>query len=312
MAASDAEVVVACANILGESPTWSAAEQALYWVDIRAPALHRFEPARNLHNRWVMPELCPAVVLASNATVVLAWRRSLVHFDPRRNETTHLVDIEPPSPENRLNEAKVDRVGRLWVGSMRDFGAAVCGSLYMLTSIGQPKQVLSGIRVPNCLGWSPDNRVMYFADSGDGDLRSYRYDFDTATLNDEQILVPHGVLPGRPDGCAVDAEGCLWNARYGGGCVARITPDGRTAAKLKLAVSQPTSCSFGGPDLQTLYITTAAQRLSPAEHLQQPFAGHLFAAKIDVPGLLDMEFSYRARPTVDEAMPVREGQSLRD
>ncbi len=287
--ATHAEPVVPCANILGESATWSVREQALYWVDIRAPALHRFEPATGRHQHWPMPELCAAVALASHG-VVLAWRQSLMHFDTLREESTLLVEIESPSQENRLNEAKVDRAGRLWVGSMRDFGVAVSGSLYVVSDTLSVDRVLTDIRIPNSLGWSPDNRTMYFADTGNGALCAYSYDLKRGNASGMRTLVADGALPGRPDGCAVDSEGFLWNARYGASCVARISPDGRMDAIVSVPASQPTSCALGGPDLRTLYITTASQRLSDTERSKQPEAGHVFAVRIPVAGLPDTEF----------------------
>jgi sugar lactone lactonase YvrE len=282
-------VLVPCANILGESPTWSTKEQALYWVDIRAHSLHRFQPATSSHKEWSFAELCPAVILAKNG-VVIAAGQSLLWFDPQRGSATHLIDVEPLRAGNRLNEARADRKGRLWVGSMRDFGAAICGSLYKVTDTLTVERVLQSICIPNSLAWSPDNRTMYFADSADGVLRAYDYDHEQGSLGDARVLVPAEVLPGRPDGCAVDSEGCLWNARYGAGCVARIAPNGTILSTIDLPVSQPTSCALGGADLRTLYITTAAQRLSEAERLHQPYAGHLLAMEVDVSGLPEAEF----------------------
>lgn len=290
MKAREPEVIVPCRNLLGESPTWSHREQALYWVDIRGRVLHRFEPASRSHRHWIMPELCSAVVLAKDGLIV-AWERSLRYFDVQLGETNYLADIEPLDLANRLNEAKADRQGRLWVGSMRDFGAAVSGALYCLTTPPLAKRVFSDICIPNSLSWSPDNRTMYFADTADGALRAYDYDWETGTPMNVRILVPNGELPGRPDGCTVDAEGFLWNARYGAGCVVRIAPNGRAVSSIKLPVAQPTSCTLGGPDFRKLFITTAAQQLNAAERMKQPFAGHLFAVDVDVPGMPDGEFA---------------------
>lgn len=290
-----AEAVVQCANILGESVIWSTRHHALYWVDIRAPALHRFAPGSGRHDSWKMPDLCPAVVLTHDG-VALASRRSLLRFDFGSGMPAHILDIEPHSLGNRLNEAKVDRGGRLWIGSMRDFGAAVTGSLYSVSRTLQVRRILGDIRIPNSLGWSPDNRTMYFADTGNGALCAYSYDMETGAIRNMRILVEDGVLPGRPDGCAVDSEGFIWSARYGGGCVARISPAGRIVATIGIPASQPTSCALGGSDLRTLYVTTARQRLSDTQLVEQPQAGQIFAARVDVPGLPEMEFDF-AKPS---------------
>ncbi len=285
-----ADIAVPCANILGETATWSEREQALYWVDIRAPALHRLTPGSGQHQSWPMPELCGAVVPAASG-VLLAFRHNLMHFDVVAGCLTPLIEVEPAALDNRLNEAKCDRSGRLWLGSMRDFGTAVTGSLYRIGRDLHPERVLSGVAVPNSLGWSPDGRTMYFSDTPKLVLRAYEYEPDTGTLGAMCPLVEADRLPGRPDGCTVDAEGHVWNARYGAGCVARIAPDGRLTAMVHLPVSQPTSCALGGAGLRTLFITTARQRLDPAQLKSQPHAGHLFAVEVNVPGLPDTEFA---------------------
>lgn len=288
-----AVIAVACGNILGETAAWSVREQALYWVDIRAPALHRLEPAGGDHRSWPMPELCSAVILARSG-IVLAFKTALMHFNVTEGRLTPLLDVEPKALNNRLNEAKCDRAGRLWIGSMRDFGAAVTGSLYRIGGDLRQSRVLTGITIPNSLGWSPDGGTMYFADTATGVLGAYAFDQAEGTLGTMRIFVAADVLPGRPDGCTVDAEGHVWNARYGAGCVARLAPDGTVRQIVSLPTSQPTSCALGGADLCTLFVTTARQRLSPEQLAEQLDAGHLFAARVNVPGLPEPLFAYGA------------------
>lgn len=283
-----ASVAVACSNILGESATWSVREQALYWVDIRAPALHRLHPESGGHVQWPMPELCGAVVLAEQG-VVVALRRHLAAFDPVGGGLRRLLEVEPPDLDNRLNEARCDRSGRLWVGSMRDFGATINGSLYAVDAQLAVRRVLGHVRIPNSLGWSPDDAFMYFADTGEGVVRRYGFDLATGQVGLSQVHAGAGIA-GRPDGAAVDSEGCLWSARYQAGCVVRVDPEGRVVCSIELPASQPTSCALGGPQLRTLFITTARQKLSEAELQDQPGAGHLLCAEVDVPGLQDTEF----------------------
>jgi sugar lactone lactonase YvrE len=285
-----AHVVVACGNILGETATWSERERALYWVDIRAPALHRFDPARGEHRQWPMPELCCAVVPMPNG-VLLAFPRHLAQFDPISGEFVKLCEIEPESLNNRLNEAKCDLEGRLWVGSMRDFGAATTGSLYRVWPDLRVDRVLTDITVPNSLGWSPDGQTMYFADTPTRILRAYAFDPESGDIGATRALLPADALPGRPDGCTVDAEGHVWSARIGAGCVARISPEGEIAAIVEVDASQPASCALGGPGLRTLFITTAKQKLDAEQLRIQPHAGDLFAVEVDVPGMPDVEFA---------------------
>ena len=286
-----ARVAVGCGCMLGESATWSEREQALYWIDIRAPALHRFDPASLHHRSWMLPELCGAVVPAREG-VVLALRRDLMHFDPASAKLTPLCTIEPAALDNRLNEAKCDGQGRLWVGSMRDFAAATTGSLYRVDpGTLLPERVLTPVTIPNGLGWSPDGRTMFFSDTADGAIRAYEYGPNMGQPGKMRELVPGSVLPGRPDGCAVDALGHLWTTRFGAGCVIRVAPDGRAVARIDLPTSQPASCALGGPNLTTLFITTAKQRLPQDELTKQAEAGHLFAIEVEVPGLSDVEFN---------------------
>jgi len=276
-------------HTLGESPVWSVREQALYFVDLRAPAVHRFDPSAGRVTSWAMPDLVGAVVLARGGDLIVALASGVVRLDPVRGTTRALVAPEPRALGNRMNESKSDRAGRLWTSTMRDYGAADSGALYRVDPGLGIVRWLGGLRVPNGLAWSPDDRTMYFADTGDGRLRAYDYDSDAGAPGAMRVVLAEGAAPGRPDGGTVDAEGCYWSARYGGGCVVRVTPDGEIDRVVALPVSQPTSCAFGDADLRTLYVTTARQRLDDVALASQPAAGALFALRTDVGGLPEPE-----------------------
>jgi sugar lactone lactonase YvrE len=277
-------------DILGESAIWCSADNVLYWVDIRAPALRRLDPRTGLVTSWAMNDLCGAVVLSKDRRLLLAMRTGVFTFDPVRETLQPFVAPEPESLNNRLNDSKCDRGGRLWTGTMRDYGLARTGSLYRIDANSSCTRMLGDISVPNALSWSPDNRFMYFADTPDGHIRAYQFDAGEGRLGAMKI-VESGKLPGRPDGATVDSEGCLWSARYQGSCVVRITPDGRVDRLVEMPASQVTSCALGGPDLRTLYITTARQKLTPADISSQPLAGGLFAVRVDVAGLPEPRFA---------------------
>lgn len=292
-----AEVAVGCSNVLGETPTWNISEQCLYWVDIRAPALHRLD-CTGTHEQWPMPDLSGAVVSSEGGGVIVAQRRGILHFDPATQMISPLADLEPAGIDNRLNEAKCDRNGRLWIGSMRDFGAATEGALYRIDADLAVTKMLCDITIPNSLAWSPDDRFVYFADTATGLLKRYDFDLAGGTLGDASVFTDRDV-PGRPDGCTVDAEGFVWNARPGAGLVLRLTPDGEIIERISLGdVTTPTACALGGPDLKTLFITTAKQRLSTAELAAQPHAGDLFSIAVEVPGLPEPGFRYAPPPMV--------------
>jgi sugar lactone lactonase YvrE len=289
--APSAERVGDSLHALGESPMWSARDRALWYVDLRACALHRFDPASGATLLWKFPELVAGVVLAPHGRLAIAFASRVVLFDPASGTSAPLVTPEEPSLGNRLNETKGDRQGRLWTSSMRDFAAATTGSLYRIERDRQVVRLLGPVTVPNGLAWSPDARTLYFADTPDGRLRAYEFDPATGEIGTMRVLCETGVVPGKPDGAAVDADGCVWSARYGGGCVARITPRGEVDRIVELPVTQVASCAFGGDDLRTLYITTARQRLDEAALAREPLAGALFALRVAVSGLPEVELA---------------------
>jgi sugar lactone lactonase YvrE len=287
---SAAQVVAATSDLLGESPLWCPEQGTLFWVDIRAPALRRLEPASGQIRSFVLPELCGAVSFSSPGRVVLSLSSGLYLFDLSTEALSPLVAPEPAERGNRLNDTKADRRGRLWVGTMRDYGAATTGALYRVGPDLVCTATIAPVTVPNAISWSPDDRVMYFADTGDGRIRAYDFDVERGTLGRMRILVEAGLIPGKPDGATVDAEGCVWNARFGGGAVVRITPEGALDRTIPIPVSFVTSCAFGGTDLTTLYVTTARQKLTPAELNAQPYAGAVFAVDAGVRGLPEPRF----------------------
>jgi len=278
-------------HALGEAPAWSARDRALWYVDLRACALHRHDPASGAHAQWTFDEPVAGIVPAHDGRWAVALASRVVLFDPVNGESSTLVVPEAPELGNRLNETKCDRQGRLWTSSMRDFGAATTGAVYRLGRDRRAVKMLSPITVPNGLVWSPEARTMYFADTRDGRLRAYEFDPASGNLGAMRVLCEAGAAPGRPDGAAVDANGCVWSARYGGGCVARITPRGDVDRIVTLPASQVTSCAFGDDDLRTLYITTARQRLDDAALAREPLAGALFALRMAVGGLPEAELA---------------------
>jgi sugar lactone lactonase YvrE len=280
-------------DIVGESPVWCGETGRLWWVDIRAPALRRLDPSTGALASFAMPDLCGAVMLTRDERVLVSLRLGVFVFDPRTSTLAPLCAPEPPSLDNRLNESKCDRRGRLWVSTMRDFGLAASGALYRIDARLACARMLGEITVPNAIAWSPDDRTMYFADTRDGRLRAYDFDADAGTLGAMRVLNADGIA-GRPDGAAVDAEGGVWSARYGGGIVARILPDGRVDRIVAIPATQVTSCAFGGAGLRTLFITTARQKLTAEELAAQPAAGGLFAVDAGVAGLPEPRFTIPA------------------
>lgn len=279
----DASFRVASPHVatLGESPMWCAQRNTLFWVDVRGPALFALDG-----RRWPLPEIAGGLVPGGDGSLVLAMKSGLFRFED--GNLTPYLTIEPPALGNRLNDLKCDRAGRLWVGTMRDFGAATTGALYCVER-SDVRRVLTDITIPNGPCWSPDGGTFYFADTADGRIHAYDYD---GGLRNARTLVDRDLLPGRPDGATVDAEGFVWSARYGGGGIARIDPSGRVERFLRLPVSQVSSVMFGGEDLRTLYVTTSRQRMSEEALAQEPLAGMLLTIDAGVRGLPEPRYVF--------------------
>ncbi|MGE0748751.1 MAG: SMP-30/gluconolactonase/LRE family protein [Rhodospirillales bacterium] len=276
--------------VLGESPLWSPDQAALYYVDIHGPAIHRFVPATGRRDSWAMPAAIGSIGRAAGGRLVAALADGLHLFDPATGALTSIVDPEPDKPAHRLNDGKVDRAGRFWVGSLCEPDYAAVGALYRVGGDARVARLLDGLRIPNALCWSPDDRTMYFADSRERRLTAF--DFDPAagvpTNRREVAAVPDGL--GSPDGATVDADGGIWSAHMFGGRITRYMPDGRIDRVIELPVRPVTSCCFGGADLRTLYITTATVGLDESALAQQPLAGSLFAVDAGVQGLPEPVF----------------------
>jgi sugar lactone lactonase YvrE len=194
-------------------------------------------------------------------------------------------------PTNRFNDGRCDRGGRFWAGTMSDGPRLPTGSLYRLDADGTCTKMRGGIVIPNSIAWSPDDRVMYFADTHLHTIWAYDFDLATGAMRNERVFADSSNLPGYPDGSCVDAESCLWNAEYGGWRVVRYAPDGKIDRVVELPVSNPTCCCFGGKDLDTLYISTARQHLTSEQLTREPLAGGLFAARPGVLGLPEARFA---------------------
>lgn len=276
-------------DLLGEGPVWCPREQALYWVDIRAPAVRRLGPDGAV-TTWPMPEQVGSIALRESGGILVALQSALSVFDPATGAITRLADAPGHGPGLRFNDGKCDRQGRFWVGTMRAGEAQVPGFLYRLDGAGCTA-VLDGIGIPNSLCWSPDGRTMYFTDSPKRVIWAFPYDPATGAIGEcrDFATLPAPLVA---DGGTVDAEGYLWSANYNGWRVTRFAPDGRVDRIVPVPASNITSCAFGGPDLGTLFITSAYQGLDDAARAQQPAAGGLFAIDVGVKGLPEPRFAY--------------------
>jgi L-arabinonolactonase len=283
--------VVDAGNKLGEVPVWDVAEQALYWVDIEKRLLQRFRLADGDVRIWTMPERIGSFALRRDGGLVVAFESGFAFYDLETGAVERLAAPEAHIPTNRFNDGKCDREGRFWAGTMDDRLTAHSGGLYRLDPDLSCHRMDGGIGISNSLAWSPDDRTMYFADTLDRTI--YRYDFDRSrgAVSNRRVFATTHARPGSPDGSTIDAEGFLWNAEWDGWAVVRYAPDGSVDRVVELPVEKPTSCMFGGPDLATLYVTSAVWDLTPAQRERQPQAGGLFAVDVGVRGLPEPRFA---------------------
>ena len=282
----DVSCVLDARDALGESPVWSIGEAALYRVDIVGQRVHRWHPATGQQSFWPMPCAVGSIGLRQRGGLVVALRSGFAALDTRSGALTPLAHPEPDIPTNRLNDGKVSPDGRFWAGTMDERATKEpVAALYRLDSDHRLRRMVPGLKVSNGLAWSPDGRTMYHSDSRAGTV--WRYDHDPATgeLGERQVFVDYRPEWGRPDGAAVDAEGCYWSAGVTAGRLNRFSPQGQLMSYVRMPVSHPTMPCFGGPELKTLYVTSLRAEV-PAEVLPNtPLAGGVFALLPGVAGL---------------------------
>ncbi len=268
---------------LGECPVWDERGQALYFVDIEAPALLRFNPAKGATKRWPMPAKIGSFALDSRGGAVLALVTGFARFDFANGALTPIANPISSIADHRFNDGGADPAGRFWSGTMHLSTRRATGKIYCLDG-GTARAVYDGFFVPNGFAWSPDGTRFFLNDSP---RAMFVAEFDAAAgrAGAPYVFANVSAAPGYPDGMAIDAEGFLWNARWDGGGVARFAPDGRLDRFVPLPVSRPTSCAFGGPKRDRLYVTSARIGLGAATLAREPQAGGIFAFDPGVSGL---------------------------
>jgi D-xylonolactonase len=268
---------------LGEGPFWSAAEEAVWFVDIKGKAIHRFHEPTGQTRSWPAPSEPGFALPARDGSLIAGLKSGLHRFDPKTGEFKLLQVVEPKARNNRLNDGYVDANGYLWFGSMDDDEKDPTGALYQLLAGGARSRDDKYV-ITNGPTTSPDGRTLYHTDT----LQKVLYAFDKApdgTLSNKRVFARIGEGDGHPDGPITDVEGCIWSGLFGGWGLNRYSADGRKLSKLAMPVANITKAAFGGKDLRTLYVTSAWKGLSAKERAEQPLAGGLFRVRVDVAGL---------------------------
>lgn len=274
---------------------WHEAHAAAYWTDINRFLIHRFTPADHNVRSWFFEEPVTALALTNRDDVLAVVLGSRVilwepEADRRRNHTFEFEGW----PQVRLNDGRADPRGSLWVGSMRNNvnadgssgeGGGQDGILYRIDPDGGTTIHRRNVGISNTLAWSPDRRRFYFGDSLANIIWSYDYDPQTGNISNESPFLEN--FPrGLPDGSTVDSLGYLWNCRFYGACIVRVAPNGKIDRIIEMPVRNVTTCTFGGSDRKTLYITTASTEAAPSDRL----AGGLFTLESDAPGQPENRF----------------------
>jgi len=289
--------------LLGEGLCWSPRQQALYWVDIFGQRLMRLHWPSAQRAQWHLPETISTVAERSSAAgLIVALRQRIAFFDPDSGSLHTLHEAEADLPGNRFNDGKCDAQGRFWVGSMDAACQAPSGSLYCVipgvASDGAPPPTWlacawdARFPVINGPAWSLDGRTMWLNDTARNVIHRCAFDPASGAVSEPAVWLRLAKGDGYPDGMTVDRDGRLWIAHWGGGCVTcHAGDDGRELARIELPTSNITNVAFGGPDLRTLFVSSAAAELSDAQRAAQPLAGALFAVPTDALGVAAHRFA---------------------
>ncbi|HEV7912223.1 MAG TPA: SMP-30/gluconolactonase/LRE family protein [Albitalea sp.] len=284
---------VAEPSLLGESPMWHPREQLLYWCDIPGRRLNRFDPRSGVSSHWSFDCEPASCAPRLDRALLLAMRDGLWRFDTDGGKRT-LISAPPYDPtKERFNDGKCDPQGRFWVGTIYEPRDPALAALYCHDG-HELKRKADGITVSNGLGFSPDGRTMYWSDTKAHTIYAFDFDPPTGELSRRHVFASFPLKQpgqdlddygGRPDGAAVDVDGCYWVAMFEGQRLLRLSPSGELLREVVLPVRCPTMPCFGGPDLRTLYITTSRENRPADELAAQPLAGCVLSLRVDVPGL---------------------------
>jgi sugar lactone lactonase YvrE len=283
----DFEVVSAAGAELGEGPVWDARSSRVAWVDIMAKRIHLTDPVTGGSETIEVPLHVGAVAPRAAGGFVAALQDGfwVVGDGPAER----IASMPGARPGLRFNDGKCDPAGRFWAGTMAYDQAPGAGALYRLEPDGQAAMVLAGVTVSNGLAWSLDGRTMYYIDTPTQRIDAFSYVASTGEIGDRHPEIHIAAEAGAPDGMTIDADGGLWVALWGGAAVHRYL-DGRLERVIKLPVSQPTSCCFGGERLDELYVTSAWEGLSPRQRREEPLAGALFRVRPGLRGIAPAVF----------------------
>ena len=273
---------------LAESPAWDESTQTLYWVDIRGKRIHAWKDGRD--ESILLDETIGCIAPRRDGGLVAALRASIVTLDRFAPESTLIARVPDPA-SNRFNDGKCDPAGRFLAGTMDDAEQVTSGVLYSFESGQPPRRLFDGIRIANGLAWSPDYKTFYYIDTATRQVRAYDYDLDSGNVSNPRVAIQVPESMGWPDGMTSDMEGKLWIALWGGAKVARWNPlNGQLEAEVSVPALQTSSCVFGGPRRDVLYVTSARVSMDVSALETYPHSGGLFQIQTQTEGMPTFEF----------------------
>lgn len=283
----DIECVLQWDAIVGESPVWHPQEQRLYWIDIQGKQVHRFDPESKANKSFLLPEIVTCIALRAQGGLILTLEKSFAFFDPATNHLQRISSVEENIPANRFNDGKCDPQGRFWAGTMdAKEWKRPSGNLYRMDCDQKVSLMQTQVICSNGSGWSPDGRTMYYTESFRYAVFAYDFEAETGAITNRRIFAEIDEKSGGfPDGMTVDAEGYVWSNQVGLGRIVRYDPQGKVERVVQLPVPRATDCTFGGRNLDTLYITSARETMTSDQLKLAPLSGSLFAIKMGIRGL---------------------------
>lgn len=275
---------------LGECPRWDDRTRRLYWVDIPARTLHRFDPQTGLDEARTVDQPTACLALTGDGGLILAMKDGYARLGTFDGIPAPLGEqVEKDRPDNRFNDGRCDARGRFWAGTVDGTKQHGNGALYRLAG-SAVTAMADGFMTTNGIAFSPDSRTLYLADTPRHVIYAYDFDLDSGRIGNRREFHRFPLGLGRPDGASVDAEGCYWTALYDGGRVVRLSPAGEILEEVAIPARNCTMIAFGGPDLKTAYVTTARQKLDAEELARHPHSGGVFSFQVDVPGLPETRY----------------------
>ncbi|WP_082234417.1 SMP-30/gluconolactonase/LRE family protein [Halobacillus massiliensis] len=289
-----AELVINSQSTLGEGPLWDPEHNHFYWVDIVEKKIHRFNTETNEKEEVLFDSPVGAAAINQKGGLIVALMTGLYELDWKNGNAKLIEDPEVHLPENRFNDGKCDPYGRFWAGTMDEGENKTTGSLYCLDLDGTVTKKLDNLGISNGITWSPDHKYMYFIDTPTGKVVRYNYHMESGDISNPVDVLTFPENSGFPDGMTIDKEGMLWIAHFAGGGVSRWNPEtGEQLAFVDIPAVNVTSCTFGGTNLNELYVTTAKKDMTEEQLSKYPYAGGVFKVKTEIEGITN--FPYKGK-----------------